>query len=67
MKKLALIMLPAILLTGCAAGFRHVERTQDGKYIVTKDQAGAFRQHGEIWLCEPTSALRMRCSELATD
>ncbi len=67
MKKLALIICSTALLTGCAAGFRHVERTHDGKYIVTKDQAGAFRQHGEIWICEPTSALRMRCSELATD
>ncbi|MCA9621878.1 MAG: hypothetical protein KC731_22795 [Myxococcales bacterium] len=54
-------------LTGCPAGYNSIRQVENG-YILTKDQAGAFRVHGELWHCKPMgNAAQMQCRKLASD
>ena len=70
MKKITIIACVGLLAsftTGCAAGFTSITQ-DDSSYILTKDQAGAFSTHGEMWRCKPMgNATQMQCRELAQD
>jgi hypothetical protein len=65
MKKLFLILGVSLTALGCyPTQYTHVEKVDDG-YILTKNQAGFFRVHGEVWKCVPQGEKDLVCTGLA--
>lgn len=53
MNKIILSCVAALAVIGCyPTQYTHIERADSG-YVLTKNQAGFFRVHGEIWMCTP--------------
>ena len=65
MKKLSIMIGTALLAIGCyPTQYTHIEKI-DNDYILTKNQAGFFRVHGEVWKCTPQGEKAMTCVELS--
>lgn len=53
MKKLIVLCGATIALAGCyPTTYTHIEKADNG-YVLTKNQAGFIRVHGEVWYCTP--------------
>jgi hypothetical protein len=65
MKKILMGLVVSLCAMGCyPTQYTHVEKVEDG-YILTKNQAGFFRVHGEVWKCTPQGEKAMTCTQLA--
>jgi hypothetical protein len=64
----AVVALVGLSAAGCASGYSNIQALEGGSYLVTKDQAGFMRQHGELWQCKPASdPSKLQCKKVATD
>jgi hypothetical protein len=53
------------LAIGCyPTQYSHIEKVDTG-YVLTKNQAGFLRVHGEIWKCTPKSDKAWDCHQSA--
>jgi len=67
MKRTSLVVLAlfATALAGCyPTQYTHVEKIEDG-YILTKNKAGFFRVHGEVWKCVTSGPEAFNCREVS--
>ncbi|MES1183317.1 MAG: hypothetical protein ABUL60_05850 [Myxococcales bacterium] len=65
MNKLITICGAALLAIGCyPTQYSHIEKVDTG-YVLTKNQAGFLRVHGEIWKCTPKSDKAWDCHQSA--
>lgn len=64
MSKTVLAMIgSSVLFVGCyPAAYTHIEQVDDG-YMVTKNEAGFIRTHGELLHCKPEGS-KMKCKEV---
>jgi hypothetical protein len=68
MMRAKLLFLAAVSFSSVACyptQYSHIEQVEGG-YMVTKNQAGFFRVHGELFFCKPNGE-QMICTEVGTD
>lgn len=65
MNKLVMICGAALFAVGCyPTQYSGIEKTENG-YTLTKNQAGFFAVHGEVWKCTPKSEKAWDCHQSA--
>jgi hypothetical protein len=63
--RLALFMIAAVVVGGCAAVYTDIRKVDDNNYILTRTKQGFFSVKGTVYSCSPVGQTPdLKCVEI---